>query len=113
PALNGTAQDDLILGLAGIDTLNGLAGNDILVGGPGGTTTTSASYADNFNSNSFGTSTGSATWGPDWAETGDNNSPSNGQIQIDDDVNNVMAFLAGDGAQIQRSLDLAGAATAT
>ena len=33
--LNGTADDDLILGLAGTDTLNGLAGNDILVGGPG------------------------------------------------------------------------------
>ena len=32
--LNGTADDDLILGLAGADTLNGLAGNDILVGGP-------------------------------------------------------------------------------
>ena len=33
--LNGTVDDDLILGLAGADTLNGLAGNDILVGGPG------------------------------------------------------------------------------
>ena len=32
--LNGTVDDDLILGLAGADTLNGLAGNDILVGGP-------------------------------------------------------------------------------
>ena len=49
--LNGTVDDDLILGLAGADTLNGLAGNDILVGGPGGTTTTSSSYADNFNTN--------------------------------------------------------------
>ena len=35
PVLNGTATDDLILGLAGADVLNGLAGNDILVGGPG------------------------------------------------------------------------------
>ena len=32
--LNGTPQDDLILGLDGADTLNGGAGNDILVGGP-------------------------------------------------------------------------------
>ena len=84
--LNGTAEDDLILGLAGADTLNGLAGNDILVGGPGGDTTTAATYADNFNTNSFGNSTGSANWDPDWVETGDNNSPTNGQIQIDDDV---------------------------
>ena len=33
--LNGTAGNDLILGLGGNDTLNGLAGNDILVGGAG------------------------------------------------------------------------------
>ncbi|MBR1266089.1 hypothetical protein JQ629_01040 [Bradyrhizobium sp. AUGA SZCCT0222] len=113
--LTGTALDDLMLGLAGNDVLNGGAGNDILVGGPGGTTTTttSATYADNFNTNNFGNSTGSATWGPDWAETGDNNSPSNGQIQIDDDVANVLAFVTGDGAQIQRTVNLAGAATAS
>ena len=49
--LNGTAQDDLMLGLEGADTLNGGAGNDILVGGADGTTTTTtaATYADNFN----------------------------------------------------------------
>ena len=33
PALNGTAGNDLIIGLGGNDTLNGFAGNDILVGG--------------------------------------------------------------------------------
>ena len=41
--MNGSATDDLIVGLAGADVLNGLAGNDILVGGPGGNTGT---YAD-------------------------------------------------------------------
>ncbi len=46
-------------------------------------------------------------------ETGDNNSPTNGQIQIDDDVTNVLAFLTGDGAQIQRTVNLAGATTAS
>ena len=113
--LNGTAQDDLILGLAGADTLNGLAGDDILVGGADGSTSTSTagSYADNFNTNSFGNSTGITNWGPDWAETGDNNNPSNGQIQIDDDVANVLAFVTGDGAQIQRTVNLANAATAS
>lgn len=35
PVLNGTAQNDLILGLGGNDILNGLGGNDILVGGNG------------------------------------------------------------------------------
>ena len=71
--LNGTAQDDLILGLAGADTLNGLAGNDILVGGADGTTSTTSSvtYADNFNDSSLGNSNGTANWGPDWVESGD------------------------------------------
>ncbi len=114
-ALNGTAEDDLILGLAGADTLNGLAGNDILVGGADGTISTStvASYADNFGNDSFGNSDGSVNWGPDWVETGDNNDPNNGQIQIDDAFNNVLAFVNGDGAQIQRTLNLNGATTAT
>ena len=113
--LNGTAQDDLMLGLAGADMLNGGAGNDILVGGADGTitTTTAATYADNFNDNSFGNSTGTTNWGPDWVETGDNNNPDHGQIGIDDDVTNVLAFLTGDGAQIQRTVNLAGAATAS
>ncbi len=115
--LNGTPGDDLILGLAGADTLNGLAGDDILVGGADGTTSTStaSSYADNFNTQSFGNSTapGGPSWGPDWVETGDNNSPNNGQIQIDDDLANVLGFVTGDGAQIQRTVNLAGAATAS
>ncbi len=113
PALNGAAGNDLILGLAGSDVLNGGAGNDVLVGGADGTsatsTTTTTTFADNFNTQNFGNSTGGANWGPDWAETGDNNSPNNGQIQIDDDIANVLGFVTGDGAQIQRTVNLAGA----
>ena len=45
--LNGTAQDDLMLGLEGADTLNGGAGNDILVGGPN--TNTTGSIVDSFD----------------------------------------------------------------
>ena len=115
PALNGTAQDDLILGLAGADILNGNGGNDILVGGADGTTSTStsATYADNFNNNGFGNTSGSTNWGPDWVETGDNNNANSGQIQIDGNIANVLSFVTGDGAQIQRTVNLAGAATAS
>ncbi len=113
--LNGTAQDDLILGLAGADTLNGLAGDDILVGGPGGTTTITANYADNFNNSEFGNSIGSANWAPDWVETGDSGGVNTGQIRIDDG-NNTLRIVGGgasDGATITRAIDLANAATAT
>ena len=60
--LNGTVDDDLILGLAGADTLNGLAGNDILVGGPGATPRPTS---DNFTTTAGGTiSTGNETGTP-------------------------------------------------
>ena len=113
--LNGTEQDDLILGLAGADTLNGLGGNDILVGGPGIST---ANYADNFDTASQGNSTGTTNWDPDWAESGDSGGTTTGQIRIDGGNNNVLQFIGGNGndfngAQIQRSVDLAGATGAT
>ncbi|AOO82189.1 peroxidase family protein [Bosea vaviloviae] len=113
--LNGTATDDLILGLAGADTLNGLAGNDILVGGPGGNT---ATYLDNFNNPGLGNSNGTASWDPDWVESGDSGGTTSGQIRIDNG-NDVLQFIGGipagsfDGAQIQRTVDLAGATAAT
>ncbi|TCR68507.1 peroxidase family protein [Bosea sp. BK604] len=113
--LNGTAGDDLILGLAGADTLNGLAGNDILVGGPGVNT---ATYVDNFNTASLGNSNGTAAWDPDWVETGDSGGTTSGQIRIDNG-NDVLQFIGGtpagsfDGAQIQRTVNLAGATAAT
>lgn len=114
PALNGTAQDDLILGLAGADILNGNGGNDILVGGANGTaaSTTTATYADNFNTNSLGNSNGSTNWGPDWIETNDG---ATNQIRIDDG-NDVLRFYGGtgmNGAEITREVDLLTATTAT
>ena len=108
-------DDDLILGLAGADTLNGLAGNDILVGGPGGNT---ATYVDNFNTASLGNSNGTANWDPDWVETGDSGGTTSGQIRIDNG-NDVLQFIGGtpaasfDGAQIQRTVNLAGVTAAT
>ena len=119
-ALNGTADDDLILGLAGNDTLNGFAGNDILVGGPN--TSTSGSYADNFNNQALNNSTGTTAWTSSWVETGDNsgvNSASQGQIRIDNGNSNTLQFRDDDNdtgngtATIQRTVNLAGATTAT
>ena len=115
--LTGTSQDDLMLGLVGADTLNGGAGNDILVGGPGGfiTTTSTSTYADNFNSSSFGTSTGATNWGPDWVESNDSGGVTAGQIRIDDG-NNVLRFYGGagqNGAEITRDVNLSAATTAT
>jgi Animal haem peroxidase/RTX calcium-binding nonapeptide repeat (4 copies) len=72
-------------------------------------------YRDNFNSRSFSNSDGGTNWVTDWIETGDNNSPNNGQIVIDDGgaSSNRMAFGAGNGAAIERMVDLAGADSAT
>lgn len=70
-------------------------------------------YADNFNTANFGASTGSAPWNPDWVETGDNNAVATGQIRIDGGNNNVLQFTQGDGAQIQRTVELGGKASAS
>ncbi|MGV3576670.1 MAG: peroxidase family protein, partial [Devosia sp.] len=116
--LNGTAQDDLILGLAGADTLNGLAGDDILVGGAG---ITGVSYADNFDAGGNGNSTGTTFWDPDWTESNDSGGTTTGQIRIDAGAasgSNALQFVGGNGndfngAQIQRAVNLAGATAAT
>ncbi|HEV7328881.1 MAG TPA: peroxidase family protein, partial [Bosea sp. (in: a-proteobacteria)] len=121
PALSGTASDDLILGLAGSDVLNGNGGNDILVGGADGAVAalTTVTFQDNFDSSSFSNSNGTNganPWSASWVETNDGNlpngSPTAGQIQIDNGQNNLR-FVAGDGGQIQRTVNLADATAAT
>ena len=117
-ALTGTAGDDLILGLAGGDTLFGLAGNDILVGGPNGP---SGTFADNFNTAAYTNNTGTVNFAGAWTESGDLagvgvNIATGGQIRItggdlvfrDDDNDTGLG-----GAQVQRTLNLEGASTAT
>jgi Ca2+-binding RTX toxin-like protein len=117
--LDGTADDDLILGLDGADILNGGAGNDILVGGASGP---SGAYADNFNTASYANNTvppATANFAGSWGESGDvttGNIVTGGQIRITggdlvfrDDDNDT----GNGGAQIQRTLNLAGATTAT
>lgn len=83
---------------------------------------TNGQYADNLDTQSFGNSTGSVSWGPDWVEAGDSGGVASGQIRIDagGTSTNVMLLSRGagtnadnDGASITRTVDLAGASTAT
>lgn len=70
-------------------------------------------YADNFNTTNPGNSTGSAPWSPDWAEANDSGGVTTGQIRIDAGNNNVLQFTQGDGAQIQRTVELGGKQSAS
>ncbi|MBB4004415.1 peroxidase family protein [Aurantimonas endophytica] len=72
---------------------------------PGGT------YADNFTAATYGNSNGTINWGPDWIETGDDNSATAaaGQIRI---TGGQLQFDTGDGASISRQVDLSAASSA-
>jgi len=70
-------------------------------------------YADNFNTANLGASTGSAPWNPDWVEANDSGGVTTGQIRIDGGNNNVLQFTQGDGAQIQRTVELGGKLSAS
>ena len=113
--LSGAGGDDVINGDEGADTLAGGDGNDTLRGGTG---SDNGSYADDFNTSNFGSSTGSVAWNPDWVEANDdNNAGGSGQIRIDSGGTNALRFYGGttaafNGAQITRTLDLAGATAA-
>jgi hypothetical protein len=113
--LNGTAQDDLMLGLGGSDTLNGGDGDDILVGGANGASTGGV-YADSFNSAALNNSNGATSWtATPWAETNDGTGTSN-QIRIDEGNNNALRFYGGaamNGAEITRAVNLSSATNAT
>jgi len=117
PVLNGTAGDEIILGLAGADVLNGLAGNDILVGGPGATVQ-SVNVADNFDQGNSTNQNGSANWATAWVEANDFGGTTTGQIRIDDG-NNTLRFYGGtnaaqyNGAQITRTVNLSTSPSAT
>ncbi|WP_210207834.1 peroxidase family protein [Bosea caraganae] len=131
--LTGTAAAELIAGYRGNDTLNGLGGNDILLGGEGADTlnggegndtlnggrgSETASYGDNFEAGNSNNSNGTAAWTTSWQEADDNGGTTAGQIRIDDG-NNVLRFYGGtptttyNGAQITRTMDLAGVTSAS
>ncbi|MGE0053552.1 MAG: peroxidase family protein [Hyphomicrobium sp.] len=79
-----------------------------------------STIADNFNTASWSNSTGTASWASNWSENGDSlsgNTVTGGQVQLDAGFgggsNQLRLLDNGDGASIQRSFSLAGAATAT
>jgi Ca2+-binding RTX toxin-like protein len=78
-----------------------------------------ANFADNFNTAAFTNSNGSQPWATSpWSETGDNGAAGTGQIQIDGGNSNELRFVGGataafNGASIQRTVNLSGAASAT
>jgi Ca2+-binding RTX toxin-like protein len=124
----GTANADTINGLGGNDTLNGVGGNDVLNGGEGADTlnggegndtlsggagSDAGNFGDNFNGPSYDNSTGTIDWAGGWTEGGgETTSATAGDIQID---GGRLRFIAGiDGGEtIQRSINLAGASSAT
>lgn len=113
PVLNGSASDDLILGLAGTDVLNGNAGNDILVGGSGSDTGT---FADNFDTQAYNNSTGTVPWTTSWIEGGGETTGSaSGDIQINTGGGSRLHFEEGiDGNEyIERAFNLTGATSAS
>lgn len=75
--------------------------------------TTPGEYQDEFTQATLGNSHGTTNWVPDWVETNDSGGVTSGQIRIDEGNSNVLRFHNGDGAQITRTVDLAGAVTAT
>ena len=113
--LSGGGGDDVIIGGEGADTLNGDDGNDTLSGGTG---SNNGTYVDDFNAPSPNNSSGSVPWTSSWVETGDSGTGTAGQIRLDNN-NNVLQFIGGnpaasfDGAQIQRTVNLAGATAVT
>lgn len=75
--------------------------------------TTPGEYQDEFTQAALGNSHGTTNWVPDWVETNDSGGVTSGQIRIDEGNSNVLRFHNGDGAEITRTVDLAGAVTAT
>lgn len=77
--------------------------------------TPSGQYRDNFETPAHNNSNGTAAWASSWVETNDTvtgNVITGGQIQLDNGTNQLR-FVGGDGAQIQRAVNLAGASSAT
>ena len=77
----------------------------------------SSNYRDQFDAAAHNNSNGTFSWtATPWVETNDaldGNVVTGGQIQIDGTANDVMLFTTGDGAQIERTMNLAGATRAT
>ena len=78
--------------------------------------TSTANLADNFGTGSWSNSNGSANWAGSWSESGDSGAITTGQIQIDggggNGTNELRILDNGDGASIQRTINLTGVSSA-
>ena len=70
-------------------------------------------YRDEFETAALNNSDGATAWATSWIEANDSGGVTAGQIRIDESNSNALRFHNGDGAQITRTVDLAGAVTAT
>lgn len=70
-------------------------------------------YRDAFDTAAPNNSDGATAWATSWIEANDSGGVTAGQIRIDENNSNALRFHNGDGAQITRTIDLAGAVTAT
>ena len=97
-----------------VDCLDGATGGGCGVSGP-------AVFLDSFDTTSYSNSDGAADWSASpWIETGDNGSPSGGDITVEvddcpDSGDRCIEFDndAGIGASIERGIDLSGVDSAT
>ena len=62
-------------------------------------------FWDNFNTVSYSNNNGTLSFSEDWQESGDDNDPTSGRIEIN---SNQLRFENMDGAEISRKLDMAG-----
>ncbi len=67
-------------------------------------------FLDRFNSASYSNSNGSVAWANSWVETGDDNNVTNGQIRVN--FNTLQFRDNGNGAVLQRTVNLAGVQSA-
>jgi len=90
---------------------------DATTGSNGGSANTTAirTYIDQFGTVAYNNSNGTATWTASWAETGDDNSASTGDILISGGTLRIGEATGGDNGNesISRTVDLANASGAT
>ncbi len=70
-------------------------------------------FAEEFNVRSYANNDGTLNWAGDWTEIKESNGPTQGDIQIRNEINNYQLRVRDDGYGLWREVDLSGAAQAT
>ncbi len=82
-SFTGNITSDNSLDIGNGTTVNGVCTpNHPACNGGGGGNLVCVTFRDEFSSNSYSRQDGSANWASNWIETGDNNNPGNGEIEI-------------------------------